>query len=148
MYWHAVTSMLKTLAAKHHSTVTKMAARYRAKIITGDGLRRCFEARLTREGKQDLVARFGGIASRQDRRAVITGPGPVPVRLPRKELILRLRRRYCELCDEGATVAVHQVAGLKQLGMPGPGQPAWAALMAKIRRKTLVVCAPCHETST
>ena len=29
LYWHAVTSMLKTLASKHHSTVTKMAARYR-----------------------------------------------------------------------------------------------------------------------
>jgi len=80
--WYAKTSMLKTLAAKHHSTVTKMAARYRAQIVTSDGLRRCFEARLTREGKQDLVARFGGIALRQDRRAVITDPGPVPVRLP------------------------------------------------------------------
>ena len=145
LYWHAVTSMLKTLAARHHSAVTKMAACYRAKIVTSDGLRRCFEARLTREGKQDLVARFGGIALRQDRRAVITDPGPVPVRLPRKELLPRLRRRYCELCDKGATVAVHQVAGLKQLGIPGPGQPAWAVLMAKMRRKTLVVCAPCHE---
>jgi Type II intron maturase/Reverse transcriptase (RNA-dependent DNA polymerase) len=82
LYWHAVTSMLKTLAAKHRSTVTKMAARYRAKTITSDGLRRCFEARLTREGKQDLVARFGGIALRQNRRAVVTDPGPVPVRLP------------------------------------------------------------------
>ena len=29
--WNAVTSMLKTLAAKHHSTVTKMAARHKAK---------------------------------------------------------------------------------------------------------------------
>ena len=143
--WHAVTSMLKTLAAKHRSTVTKMAARYRAKVMTGDGLRRCFEARLTREGKRDLVARFGGIALRQDRRAVVTDPGLVSVRLPRRELLLRLRTRTCELCDKGATVAVHQVAGLRQLGIPGPGRPAWAVLMAKMRRKTLVVCAPCHE---
>ncbi|WP_371812634.1 hypothetical protein [Saccharopolyspora sp. ASAGF58] len=29
---------------------------------------------------------------------------------------------------------------------PGTGQPAWAALMARKRRKTLVVCHPCHET--
>jgi len=42
-------------------------------------------------------------------------------------------------------VAVHQVASLKALGKPGPGQPAWAALMARIRRKTLIVCAACHE---
>ena len=53
--------MLKTLAAKHHSTVTKMAARHKAKIKTRDGLRTCFEARKHREGKPDLVARFGGI---------------------------------------------------------------------------------------
>ena len=143
--WYAVTSMLKTLAAKHRSTVTKMAARYRAKVMTSDGPRRCFEARVTRTGKRELVARFGGIALRQDRRAVIIDPGPVPVRLPRRELLLRLRTRICELCDNGATVAVHQVAGLKQLGKPGPGQPAWAVLMAKMRRKTLVVCAPCHD---
>ena len=143
--WYAETSMLKTLAAKHRSSVAKMAARYRAKVMTGGGPRRCYEARLKREGKRDLVARFGGIALRQDRRAVVTDPGPVPVRLPRKELILRLRKRHCELCDKGATVAVHQVAGLKQLGTPGPGQPAWAALMAKMRRKTLIVCAPCHD---
>jgi group II intron reverse transcriptase/maturase len=143
--WHAETSMLKTLAAKHRSTVTRMAARYRAKVVTDDGLRACYEARVTREGKRDLVARFGGIALRHDRRAVITDPGPVLVRLPRRELLRRLQRRQCELCEQGATVAVHQVAGLKQLGTPGPGQPAWAVLMAKMRRKTLVVCAPCHE---
>ena len=65
--------------------------------------------------------------------------------VPRKELVSRLRRRWCELCETGTTVAVHQVAGLSHLGKPGPGQPAWAALMARMRRKTLIVCAPCHD---
>ncbi len=143
--WNAETSMLKTLAAKRKSTVTKMAARHRAKVITGDGPRTCFEARRKRKGKPDLVARFGGIILRQDRRAVVTDPAPVPVRVPRKELLARLRQRECELCETGTTVAVHQVTGLKALGKPGPGQPAWAALMAKMRRKTLIVCAPCHD---
>jgi Reverse transcriptase (RNA-dependent DNA polymerase)/Type II intron maturase len=143
--WYAVTSMLKTLGAKHKSTVTKMANRHQAKIITRDGTRTCFEARLTREGKPDLVARFGGISLRQDRRAVIRDPAPAPVLAPRKELIHRLRRRWCELCEIGATVAVHQIAGLKEPGKAGAGQPAWAALMAKMRRKTLIVCVSCHE---
>jgi len=143
--WNAETSMLKTLAAKHRSTVTTMAARHKAKIETRDGLRTCFEARKHREGKQDLVARFGGISLRQDRRAVIYDPAPVPAPRPRKELISRLRRRECELCETGTTVAVHQVTGLKELGKPGPGQPAWAALMARMRRKTLIVCAACHD---
>ena len=72
-------------------------------------------------------------------------PPPAPAPYPRKELITRLRRRQCELCEHGTTVAVHQVASLNELGKPGPGQPAWAALMAKMRRKTLIVCAACHE---
>ena len=42
-------------------------------------------------------------------------------------------------------MTVHQVTRLKELGKPGPGQPAWAALMAKMRRKTLIVRADCHE---
>jgi group II intron reverse transcriptase/maturase len=143
--WYAETSMLKTLAAKHQSTVTKMANRYKAKAITGDGPRICFEARRKRRGKPDSVARFGGINLRQDRRAVITDPAPPRVRVPRKELLARLHKRECELCETGTTVAVHQVTGLKELGKTGDSQPAWAALMARMRRKTLIVCAPCHD---
>jgi group II intron reverse transcriptase/maturase len=143
--WYAETSMLKTLAAKHQSTVSKMANRYKAKAITGDGPRICFEARRKRKGKPDSVARFGGINLRQDRRAVITDPVPPRVRVPRKELLARLHKRECELCETGTTVTVHQVAGLKELGKTGDGQPAWAALMARMRRKTLIVCSPCHD---
>ena len=124
--WYAETSMLKTLAAKHQSTVSKMANRYKAKTATGDGPRTCFEARRKRRGKPDSVARFGGINLRQDRRAVITDPAPPRVRVPRKELLARLHKRECELCETGSTVAVHQVAGLRELGKPGDGQPAWA----------------------
>ena len=42
-------------------------------------------------------------------------------------------------------VVVHQVRKLTSLGVPGPGQPAWAKKMAQMRRKTLVVCASCHD---
>jgi group II intron reverse transcriptase/maturase len=145
LHWNAETSLLKTLAAKHKSTVIKTAARYQAKTDTAAGPRTCFEARVRRQGKPDLVARFGGIPLIHDRRAVIHDPAPVPVRPRRKELIHRLQQRRCELCDHHTTVAVHQVASLARLGKPGPGQPAWANLMAKIRRKTLIVCASCHD---
>ena len=121
-----------------------MAVRHKAKVVTRDGPRTCYEARKEREGRKDLVARFGGIPLRQNRRAVIRDPAPVRAPYPRKQLIKRLRKRECELCETGTTVAVHQVARLKELGKPGPGQPAWAALMAKMRRKTLIVCAGCH----
>ena len=122
-----------------------MAARHKAKIETSDGLRTCFEARKRRTGKKDLIARFGGIPLKHDNHAVIADPVPAPASHPRKELITRLGKRECELCEQGRTVTVHQVATLAHLGKPGPGQPAWAALMTRMRRKTLIVCAACHE---
>jgi len=143
--WHAVTSMLKTLGAKHQSTVSKMAARYQAKIETAYGPRTCFEARIHRDGKPDLVARFGGIPLIRKKNAVLRDYTPAPIPAPRKELIHRLLKRRCELCGEPGKVLVHQVRKLASLGNAGPGQPAWAALMARMRRKTLVVCTPCHD---
>ena len=125
-----------------------MAARHKAKVITGDGPRTCFEARLQRTGKKDLIARFGGIILKRDKRAVITDPAPVPVRPPRKELIGRLRRRWCELCDHGATVTVHHVARLAQLGRPGRasqrGRPSWPGNGARPSSSA----APATTTST
>jgi group II intron reverse transcriptase/maturase len=145
LQWHATTSMLKTLAAKYQSTVSKMAARYTAKIETPYGLRTCFEARIQREGKQDLVARFGGIPLVRARNAVLIDRVPGPVPTPRKELLRRLLARRCELCKDATKVVIHQVRKLASLGKPGPGQPIWAAKMAAMRRKTLVVCAACHD---
>ena len=145
LHWHAETSLLKTLAAKHQSTVSTMAARHKAKIETRYGLRTCFEARVHRDGKPDLVARFGGIPLVRNRDTVIVDRVPKPTPCPRKELIHRLLTHRCELCGDPGKVLVHQVRKLASLGPPGSGQPAWAALMAAKRRKTLVVCAVCHD---
>jgi group II intron reverse transcriptase/maturase len=142
--WAAETSMLKTLAAKYDSSVSKMAARYKAKIETPHGLRTCFEARVERDGKQPLVARFGGIPLKRHRGAVITDRVPGRITYPRKELVTRLLRRRCEMCEQIGRMQVHQVRRLADLTRPGP-QPAWAVLMARKRRKTLVVCQPCHD---
>ncbi len=144
--WVIQTSMLATLARKHTSTVTKMAAKHRTKIQTPHGLRTCYEARIERAGKQPLIARFGGIPLARDRNAVLIDRIPRPALVTRKELVTRLLKRRCELCQTGGQMQVHQVRKLASLGTPGPGQPQWAALMAKNRRKTLVVCTPCHDT--
>jgi len=141
----ATISMLKTLAAKHQSSVTKMAAKYKAKIETPRGLRTCYEARVSRDGKQPLVARFGGIPLVRNKKAVIVDRNPShQVTYLKKELVRRLLTRRCELCGEPGQVVVHQVRRLASLGKH-TGQPAWAALMLKKRRKTLVVCHPCHD---
>src|SRR5262250_1094505 len=81
LQWYAKTSMLKTLAAKYQSTVAKMATKYKTTIETPHGLRTCFQARIHREGKPDLVATFGGIPLARKKNAVLTDrvPGPVPM---------------------------------------------------------------------
>jgi group II intron reverse transcriptase/maturase len=143
--WVMGTSMLKTLAAKHRSTVTKMARKYQATIVTPRGKRRCFEARIEREGRKPLVARFGGIPLARQKKAVIDDRPIPPVTGP-KELITRLRAGWCELCGKRAGVHVHQVRKLADLVTPGQPQPAWAQHMARKRRKTLIVCLTCHDS--
>ena len=144
--WVMKTSMLKTLACKHNSTVTTMADRYKTTISTPSGPRRCFEARVEREGRQPLIARFGGIPLRRKKHAVLTDRIPRPVTVRRKELVTRLQAGRCELCTQTGTVDVHHVRALAELHRPGQPQPVWNQLMAKRRRKTLVVCADCHTT--
>ncbi len=144
--WVMKTSMLKTLACKHDSTVTKMADRYKTTISTPYGPRRCFEVNVERVGHKPLTARFGGIPLRRKRNAVLTDRVPAPVAVRRKELVTRLQARRCELCKHtDATVDVHHVRKLADLHRPGHPQPAWDQLMAKKRRTSLIVCADCHE---
>jgi group II intron reverse transcriptase/maturase len=145
LQWYAKTSMLKTLAAKYQSTVSKMATKYKTAIETPQGPRACFQARIHREGKPDLVATFGGIPLVRKKNAVLIDRVPGPVPTPRKELLRRLLARRCELCKNVTKVVVHQVRKLASLGKPGPDQPRWATVMANMRRKTLVVCAACHD---
>jgi hypothetical protein len=143
--WVMETSMLKTLAGKHRSSVSKMAAKHKAKIQTPRGLRTCFEARIERNGRQPLVARFGGIPLHRQKSAAVTDRQPIRVDYPHKELITRLLADTCELCQRTGNVQVHHVRKLADLGIPGPLQPQWAKVMANRRRKTLVVCTVCHD---
>lgn len=143
--WVAETSMLKTLAAKHKSTVSKVATKHKAVAETPHGPRTCFEARVERDGKQPLVARFGGIPLTRKKDATLVDRVQTLVTYPVKELTVRLRKGRCELCQEPGKVQVHQVRKLAQLDKPGADQPAWATVMVKKRRKTLVVCHSCHD---
>jgi hypothetical protein len=139
------TSLLKTLANKYRSTVSRMARKYKTTIDTPHGPRRCPEAKIDRSGRKPLVARFGGIPLRRQRNAVISDRVPVPGIIRRKELITRLLANRCEICRNTDGITVHHVRRLADLDWPGQPQPAWAAHMARRRRKTLVVCRSCHD---
>ncbi len=140
------TSLLKTLAGKYGSTVTKMARRYRATIDTPHGPHQCIQVSVDRgKGSKPLVATFGGIPLRRQKQAVLKDREPIPAISRRKELEHRLLAGRCELCGQPDEVQVHQIRKLADLEQPGlPEQPEWIRIMVKRRRKTLVVCARCH----
>lgn len=145
LHWIMVTSLLKTLAAKHRSSVSKMARKYQATIETPHGPRRCLQVTVDRgAGRKPLVARFGGIPLKRQKNAVLIDRAPVTVPR-RKELIDRLLAGACEMCGQTGDPRVHQVRQLADLDRLPQPRPAWAQLMAKRRRKTLVACGPCYE---
>ncbi|WP_433521533.1 hypothetical protein ACQPZ2_30040 [Nocardia pseudovaccinii] len=120
-----------------------MAAKHKAKIVTPHGPRTCFEARIERQSRKPLVARFGDILLRQQKTARVTDSQPIRVDYPHKEILTRLLADTCELC--GTVGNVEAIRKLAELGIPGPLQPQWITAMANRRRKTLVVCAACHD---
>jgi group II intron reverse transcriptase/maturase len=145
LHWVMRASLLKTLAHKHKSTVTKMVRKYQTETETRYGKMKCLEVRVEREGKKPLIARFGGIPLRRQEKAVIQDINPNQVVIPRNEVVKRLLRDTCELCGSKEGTAVHHIRKLSDLKKKGRKEkPLWMRTMIAMRRKTLVVCAYCH----
>jgi AI2M/AI1M-like HNH endonuclease/type II intron maturase len=147
LHWVAETSLLKTLAGKHRSTVTKMAKQHKATIETADGPKKCLQVVIQRgENKKPLMARFGGIPLKRKPEAILVDRLPQFVMTNRSELLQRVLADKCELCGSKEKVEVHHIRKLADLEKPGRREkPVWVKQMAARRRKTLVVCRKCHE---
>ncbi len=77
LHWVMQTSLLKTLAGKHRSSVSKMARKYKTTIDTPEGPRTALQCVVERDGgRKPLVARFGGIPLKRQKK---TGSSAVPV---------------------------------------------------------------------
>ncbi|MER5218582.1 hypothetical protein ABT063_51015 [Streptomyces sp. NPDC002838] len=125
-----------------------MARKHKATIDTPDGPRKCFEVIVERGGeKKALVARFGGIPLKRQRTAVMADREPLkPNHISTTELVKRLLADCCEICGSTSRIEVHHIRKLADLTQQGRAErPVWVKLMATRRRKTLVVCRPCHE---
>ena len=70
--WVMETSMLKTLASKHRSSVSKMAARYKAKIDTSHGPRTCFEASVASRRQATTGGQVRRYSLKRQKKAIIT----------------------------------------------------------------------------
>ena len=145
--WTMETSMLKTLANKHKSTVTQMAAKYRSHVTTPDGRLTRFRAVVEREvGKKPLVAQFGGFAIRRRKDAILVDQRSRVAYTKGSELLKRLQADECELCGSAVHVGVHHLRKIADLNRHKRKQvPTWFRLMAARKRKTLTACRACHE---
>lgn len=140
--WVAEQSLAKTLAQKLRLSCAQVFRKYVKRIETPDGTFRVLEAVHPREnGKDPLVARFGGLPIRRNPWATINDK-PEPVWSGRSELLTRLLAERCELCGGTDRIEVHHIRKLADL----KGQAKWEQDMAARRRKTLVVCQACHNT--
>ena len=144
--WVMVTSLLKTLAAKHKMSVNGVAQRYKSVVKTPQGPRRCFAVKVEREGKKPLVARFGGLPlKRQPRAEIEDQPKTIGLKSGTVELVQRMLADTCELCGSTQNIQVHHIRKLADLNARGQkAKPHWMQVMAARRRKTLVVCRSCH----
>ena len=146
------TSLLKTLAQKHRSTLSRMWRKYRTTVYDTQGREyRCVAVTVPRnDGKPPLVARFGGFPLRRNPRAIIRDYIPTMYTARRSDLLRRLLADTCEVCEiTGVPMEVHHIRALKDLYVEGQTPKApWARQMAAMRRKTLVVCIPCHQDIT
>jgi group II intron reverse transcriptase/maturase len=141
-------SLLKTLAAKHKTSANKEREKYRAVVDNNTGrMAKCLEYRKERgEGKDPLVARFGGIPIRRDRNADIQDFTPQPYINMRTEVEERMLAEECKMCGApGVRIEMHHVRALKDLNKKGrKARKPWEIKMSAMRRKTLAVCRPCH----
>jgi hypothetical protein len=149
MYW----SLLRTLASIHKTTANSMRSRYAASHHVWDDSRGKFVAKRVlkmvktdpRTGRE-YTALFGEPSLRRDRFAPIQdGPLQRHHGGGRNELVARLLANSCEVCGSDDRINVHHMRKLKDLKVPGRRTPPiWKQIMAARRRKTLVVCQPCH----
>lgn len=145
LYWTMETSLLKTLACKHRSSINKQKTKYKTTTVSTSGKTvPCLQVVITRPGKKPLTATWGGISLVHKRRAVIEDK-PYKVYGGRTELIKRLLADTCELCGSKKNIEVHHIRKLADLKKKGKSEPPmWVQIMAMRRRKTLVVCRECH----
>ena len=146
LQWIMWSSLMKTLACKHKTSVAKICAKYHKTVKLPQGLRKCVEITVHRKGKKPLVARFGGIPLKRNQKATIEDL-PTKRKPPfRNELIKRLLADKCEICGAEGDIEVHHIRALKDLKTRGKKEkPLWMQIMSARRRKTLMVCRQCHD---
>jgi len=141
-------SLVKTLAKKFKTTVSRVFAKYRKPLtVNGETFTSLQVIVPTKHGVQ--VIYWGAVSLKVEK------PGKQPLHDTRhfepwgdvrSDLVQRLRADTCELCGHEGDCVVHHVYKLADLKTRWAGRekPEWIKRMIALQRKTLIVCRPCH----
>lgn len=145
--YHLMTSLAKTIAAKHKRSTTWVYKRYKRK--SEEGLTAIIvKIPNPKNPEKPLIAQFGNKPIRRNKEAIITDE-IVRIYRGRNELVNRLLANECELCGSTEEIRVHHVRRLKDIRKKYRGRsnpPKWVKFMMERRRKTVVVCHKCHTS--
>ena len=142
------TALTKTLAHKFKITVSRVYRKYRGRLVVGGYEYKTLQTDVPTQQGTRLIY-WGAVPLKTVK------PGTEPIedtyhRIQwsyRSDLVQRLRANQCELCGSTEPCEVHHVRKLADLKKRWAGRkqkPAWVKRMIGLRRKTLVVCRPCH----
>jgi len=147
-YW----SMLRTIAHKEKSTVTKVKSKYGIDVPRkeGTGTRKLVGVRYTTNKGEQIMTYFNDSLKKLDEPNTRLTDKYCPDVMTGRQLIDRLNANVCELCGtEEGEFEIHHVRKLKDIKdkykKRGKAIPNWVLIMSRIRRKTLIVCECCHH---
>lgn len=156
-YYHYY-SLLKTVARKETTSIAHILSKYGVdvKLKQKSGTRKIFGVSYqTKEGPKTLTYFNESIKKKDKPLEGNAAQGIIEVTLPqRHQIIDRLNANECELCgyqsSDGSKFEVHHIRKLKDIKQKyskrGDHVPNWVLAMCSLRRKTLVVCKPCHDS--
>ena len=136
--WAAQAALVKTLARKHKTSVPKIWKKHRNGVEDNGQKYIVIEAKVERDGKKPLTARFGAASlARNPNPSTLNDQKKKSFGKSRKEIIDRLKTEECEMCGQAGRVESHHERKLKDINKPGRKEkPMWAKRMAAIRRKS------------
>jgi group II intron reverse transcriptase/maturase len=145
--WIMEQAMTKTIARKHKTSVKKVYKKYRTKVTINGREYVALQVIVPREGKNPLVATWGGIPLRWNPKASIADKVHT-IWNGRTELLQRLLAGECEFCGATAEIEVHHVRRVIPEKESSRTVPVWLQIMRARRRKTMVLCRTCHRDVT
>ncbi len=141
-----MTSLAKTIAAKHRKNIRWVYRKYKRKSEYGvTGL--IVEMKSPNKANRVSLARFGHKPLRRNKTAIIIDDKPKAYKCS-IELIRRLLVNKCELCGSDKDIQAHHVRKLKDIKQKYRAQknpPESALFMMKRNRKVIFVCLDCHK---